>query len=131
MNVFSVGKAMAALCVLMLVSRGSLDLDEPVRVAGLGSRPQARRRSPCGEVLSHRAGLAAIWRELPEGSLYDWDQVTGALAEQEPWWTPGSGHGYHVHTFGFLAGEIVRRVSRRARSGRSCAARSPSSSVSR
>jgi CubicO group peptidase (beta-lactamase class C family) len=62
-------------------------------------------------VLSHQAGLAAIGRELPEGALYDWTRVTDALAEQRPWWTPGQGHGYHVHTFGFLAGEIVRRAS--------------------
>ena len=62
------------------------------------------------ELLSHRSGLAAIRRELPEGSLYDCAQVTRALAEQEPWWTPGSAHGYHVHTFGYLAGELVRRV---------------------
>ncbi len=43
--------------------------------------------------------------------MYDWAEVTEALAEQRPWWTPGAGHGYHVHTFGFLAGEIVRRVA--------------------
>jgi CubicO group peptidase (beta-lactamase class C family) len=110
-NVFSVGKALAGLCVLMLVSRGLLDFDEPVsrrwpEFAGAG-----KERITVREVLSHQAGLAAIGQDLPEGSLYDWDQVTGALAEQQPWWTPGVGHGYHVHTFGFLAGEIVRRVT--------------------
>jgi CubicO group peptidase (beta-lactamase class C family) len=110
-NVFSVGKAMAALCVLMLVSRGSLDLDEPVSRYWPEFAAAGKEGVSVREVLSHRAGLAAISRELPEGSLYDWAQVIQALAEQEPWWRPDSAHGYHVHTFGFLAGEIVRRVS--------------------
>ena len=110
-NAFSVGKALAGLCVLMLVSRGSLELDERVsrrwpRFAGAGKQEITVRH-----LLSHRAGLAAIGRDLPEGALYDWDVVTSALAEQQPWWTPGAGHGYHVHTFGFLVGELVRRAS--------------------
>jgi CubicO group peptidase (beta-lactamase class C family) len=110
-NVFSVGKAVAALCVLMLVSRGALELDEPVSRRWPEFAAAGKERITVREVLSHRAGLAAIARELPDGSLYDWAAVTDALAEQEPWWTPGTGHGYHVHTFGFLAGEIVRRVA--------------------
>jgi len=110
-NVFSVGKALAAVCVLALVSRGSLELDDPVSRHWPEFAAAGKEGVTVREVLSHRAGLAAISRDLPEGSLYDWAQVTQALAEQEPWWTPGTGHGYHVHTFGFLAGEIVRRVT--------------------
>ncbi len=110
-NVFSVGKALAALCVLMLVSRGSLELDEPVARRWPGFGVEGKEAITVGEVLSHRSGLAAIRRELPEGSLYDWAEVTRALAEQRPWWTPGTAHGYHVHTFGFLVGELVRRVA--------------------
>jgi CubicO group peptidase (beta-lactamase class C family) len=110
-NVFSVGKAMAALCVLLLVSRGSLDLDEAVSKRWPEFAAAGKESVSVREVLSHQAGLAAISHALPDGSLYDWEQVTQALAGQEPWWTPGSGHGYHVHTFGFLAGEIVHRVS--------------------
>jgi CubicO group peptidase (beta-lactamase class C family) len=110
-NVFSVGKAMAALCVLLLVSRGSLDLDEAVSRSWPEFAAAGKEDVTVRQVLSHRAGLAAISADLPDGSLYDWEQVTAALAQQEPWWAPGSGHGYHVHTFGFLAGEIVRRVS--------------------
>lgn len=109
-NVFSVGKAFAGLCVLMLVSRGLLDLDEPVSRRWPQFASAGKEAITVREVLSHQAGLAAIERQLPDGSLYDWEQVTEALAQQRPWWSPGSGHGYHVHTFGFLAGEIVRRV---------------------
>jgi CubicO group peptidase (beta-lactamase class C family) len=110
-NVFSVGKALAGLCLLMLVSRGLLELDEPVSRCWPEFAAAGKESISIRHVLSHQAGLAAIERELPEGALYDWNQVTEALAEQRPWWTPGRGHGYHVHTFGFLAGEIVRRVT--------------------
>lgn len=110
-NAFSVGKAFAALCVLMLASRGLLDLDDPVARYWPQFAAEGKEKITVRQILGHRAGLAAIERELPEGALYEWEEVTGALAEQRPWWTPGEGHGYHVHTFGFLAGEIVRRVA--------------------
>ncbi len=53
-------------------------------------------------------------KPLPQDALFDWAQMTTALAEQEPWWEPGTKHGYHAFTFGFLVGEVVRRVSGRS-----------------
>jgi CubicO group peptidase (beta-lactamase class C family) len=110
-NAFSVGKALAGLCVLVLASRGSLELDETVARYWPQFAAAGKEEVTVRQVLSHRAGLAAIECQLAEGALYEWAQVTGALAAQRPWWTPGQGHGYHVHTFGFLVGEIVRRVA--------------------
>ena len=110
-NVFSVGKAFAALCALMLVARGALELDEPVARVWPQFAAAGKEAVTVRQVLSHRAGLAAIAAPLPAGALYDSGQVIAALAAQEPWWVPGSAHGYHVHTFGFLVGEIVRRVA--------------------
>jgi len=110
-NVFSVGKALAGLCVLMLVSRGLLDLDEPVARRWPEFAAAGKEQITVRELLSHRAGLPAIGEQLPEGSLYEWDVVTEALARQQPWWAPGAGHGYHVHTYGFLVGELVRPVA--------------------
>ncbi len=110
-NAFSVGKAFAALCVLMLVSRGLVELDAPVARYWPEFAAEGKERVMVRHVLSHRAGLAAIEAGLPQGALYDWEVVTAALAQQRAWWTPGEAHGYHVHTFGFLAGEIVRRVA--------------------
>jgi CubicO group peptidase (beta-lactamase class C family) len=110
-NVFSVGKAIAALCLLTLVSRGQVALDAPVARYWPEFAAAGKDAVTVRMVLSHTAGLPAIARELPVGALYDWELVTSALAAQEPWWTPGAGHGYHVHTFGFLVGELVRRVS--------------------
>jgi CubicO group peptidase (beta-lactamase class C family) len=110
-NVFSVGKAVAGLCVLMAASRGLVELDEPVSRYWPQFAAGGKEEITVRHLLSHQSGVAAIGRELPQGALYDWSCVTDALAEQEPWWTPGSGHGYHVHTFGFLTGELVRRVT--------------------
>ncbi len=110
-NVFSVGKALAGLCVLMLASRGRLDLDERVVRYWPQFAAAGKDEITVRHLLSHQSGLAAIGPELPQRALYDWSAVTDALAEQEPWWTPGSAHGYHVHTFGFLTGELVRRVA--------------------
>ena len=110
-NVFSVGKAFAAACLLMLVSRERVELDQPVALHWPEFAAAGKETLTVRQLLSHRAGLAAIRRELPTGALYDWTTVTAALAGEEPWWAPGSAHGYHVHTFGFLVGELVRRVT--------------------
>jgi CubicO group peptidase (beta-lactamase class C family) len=107
-DVFSVGKAFAAICALRLVARGVLDLDAPVARYWPGF---AAGTATVADVLAHRAGLPAIAEPLPDGALYDPAAVAEALARQAPWWTPGTAHGYHVHTFGVLLGELVRRAS--------------------
>ncbi|HLH15051.1 MAG TPA: serine hydrolase domain-containing protein, partial [Solirubrobacteraceae bacterium] len=112
-NVFSVGKALVAVCALMLVSRGELALEEPVAERWPQFAAAGKERITLRDLLGHRAGLPAIARRLPDGALYDWSQMTDALAAQQPWWEPGTAHGYHVHTFGFLVGELVRRASGR------------------
>jgi CubicO group peptidase (beta-lactamase class C family) len=110
-NVFSVGKGMAALSLLILVERGQVDLDAPVARYWPEFAARGKRDVTVRMLLCHRAGLPAIRRPLPDLAMYDWDLMTSALAEEEPWWEPGRQHGYHVNTFGFLIGEIVRRVS--------------------
>ncbi len=64
-------------------------------------------------LLSHQAGLPAVRRRLPPGAMLDWRLMTGANAAERPWWEPGTAHGYHVNTFGFAVGEVLRRVSGR------------------
>lgn len=105
-DVFSVGKAMAALCVVGLASRGQVDLDAPVRRYW----PELTADATVAQLLSHQAGLPAVRETLHDTAMYDWSLMTSALAAQEPWWEPGTAHGYHVMTFGFLVGELVRRV---------------------
>ena len=63
------------------------------------------------QLLTHEAGLPAVRKELSPGSALNWRVFCAALAEQTPWWEPGSAHGYHTNTFGFLVGEVLRRVA--------------------
>ena len=110
-NVFSVGKAMAALSLLILVERGQVDLDAPAARYWPEFAARGKDGVTVRMLLGHRGGLPAIRHPLPSGAMYDWRLMTAALAEEDPWWEPGRLHGYHVNTFGFLIGEIVRRVS--------------------
>ena len=65
------------------------------------------------QLLSHRAGLPALHAPLPAEALYDWAQMTSALAAERPWWTPGETHGYSPITYGWLVGELLRRADGR------------------
>ena len=110
-DVFSVGKPMAAMCLLMLSERGKIDLDQPAALHWPALAAAGKEHVTARMILAHRAGLPAIRTPLPAGAMYDWDLICGELAAQEPWWEPGVTHGYHVNTYGFLVGELVRRVS--------------------
>lgn len=109
--VFSVGKAMAAVSLLLLVQRGAVQLDAPVSRYWPGFAGEGKREVTVRMVLAHRAGLPGIRAPLAPGAAYDWEEMASALAAEQPWWRPGVTHGYHVNTFGFLAGELVRRVT--------------------
>jgi CubicO group peptidase (beta-lactamase class C family) len=110
-NVYSTTKAMTALCAHQLAERGLLDIDAPVAEYWPEFAAAGKHKIPVRWLLTHQAGLCGIRAPLPRNSLYDWDRMCEALAMQEPWWTPGEGHGYHAFTFGFLVGEVVRRIS--------------------
>jgi CubicO group peptidase (beta-lactamase class C family) len=110
-NLYSTTKGMTAICAHRLVEQGKIDLDAPVAEYWPEFAQAGKQDLPVRYLLSHQAGLPAVRKPLPKGALFDWDVMTSALAEQEPWWEPGSKHGYHAMTFGFLVGEVVRRVS--------------------
>jgi CubicO group peptidase (beta-lactamase class C family) len=110
-HVWSCTKGATALCAHMLVSRGLLDLEAPV-VHYWPEFGQAGKESiPVKMLLNHESGVAAISEPIPPGGLYDWKFMVKALEKQEPFWKPGTAHGYHGFTFGWLVGEVVRRVS--------------------
>jgi CubicO group peptidase (beta-lactamase class C family) len=113
-NVWSVGKAITAIALLKLVDAGKVDLGAPV-ARYWPEFAQAGKESISVDILmSHRAGLPAVAKPLPAGyNLTNWAGMCDALAEQEPWWEPGTRFGYHTNTYGFLLGEIVRRVDGR------------------
>lgn len=110
-HVWSCTKAATALCAHILASRGELDLNAPVVRYWPEYGAEGKDATLVRHVLSHQAGLPAVTSALPAGAFYDWELVTSTLAAQKPLWEPGTRHGYHGLTFGFLVGEIVRRVT--------------------
>ncbi|HEY1830730.1 MAG TPA: serine hydrolase domain-containing protein [Acidimicrobiales bacterium] len=110
-NVFSVGKAVAATCVARLVGQGRLAYDQPVAQVWPEFAQSGKAAITVRQLLSHQAGLPALRPPMAPGSVFEWSRLCTALAEQAPWWPPGTAHGYHVNTFGFLVGELVRRVT--------------------
>jgi CubicO group peptidase (beta-lactamase class C family) len=110
-NVYSTTKGLMAVCAHQLVSTGKLDLDAPVAKYWPEFAQSGKQELPVRYLLSHRAGLPALSKPLPAEALFDWDIMCSALAEQQPWWRPGEKHGYHAMTFGFLVGELIRRIT--------------------
>ena len=107
--IFSSTKGATALCAHILASRGLLDLDAPV--AEYWREFAQARRDPVKMLLNHQAGLPALRGTLSRGAFYDWDFMVATLEKEEPFWQPGTRTGYHGFTFGWLVGEVVRRVS--------------------
>lgn len=110
-NVYSTTKGVAAICAHRLVDEGKLDLDAPVSRYWPEFAAQGKGEIPVRWLLSHRAGLPAVRKLLPADALYDDDAMAAALAAEAPWWEPGTTHGYHALTYGWLVGEVVRRAS--------------------
>ncbi|MFM8793429.1 MAG: serine hydrolase domain-containing protein [Acidimicrobiales bacterium] len=109
--VFSTTKGITALCVAMCVERGLLDYDAPVAGYWPEFAVQGKGNITVRELMSHRAGLYTVDGPITLEEALHWDTVTSRLATTAPLFPPGSTHGYHALTYGWLAGELVRRVS--------------------
>ena len=110
-NVYSCTKGLAALCVQQLIDRGKLEPEAPVARYWPEFERSGKGEVTLNTLLSHAAGLPAITRRLPAQAIYNQQLMASALADQAPHWMPGTAHGYHAQTFGFLLAEIVRRVA--------------------
>lgn len=110
-NVWSSTKTMAAMCLLMLADRGEIDFADPVSRYWPEFAASGKGAVTVAHVMSHQAGLSGLDAPVEGEAMYDWDWMTGKLAEQAPWWEPGSGSGYHALTQGYLQREILRRVT--------------------
>ena len=109
-NVYSVGKPVIALAVLLLVERGLIGLDDPVA----RHWPEFRSAATVRQALSHTAGLPVFPVPRDASAWADWDLLCADLAAATPEWPPGTVAAEHALTYGHLLGELVRRVDGRS-----------------
>ncbi|WP_395111350.1 serine hydrolase domain-containing protein [Actinomadura sp. SCN-SB] len=108
---FSCTKAVTATAALLLAERGAYDVDGPVTDWWPEYGAHGKEGTTAAHLLSHQSGLPAFARPVSAEEAADAPARAAELAAQEPEWTPGEAHGYHALTYGWLAGEIVRRLS--------------------
>jgi CubicO group peptidase (beta-lactamase class C family) len=110
-NVWSATKGVMALAVAMLVDEGRLSYTDPVARHWPEFAAGGKARITVAQILSHQSGLNGWAVPTSTQDLFDWALATSRLAAQAPFWPPGSAASYHALTHGFLAGEVVRRVT--------------------
>jgi len=112
--VFSCTKGATALCAHVLASRGKLDLDAPVAELWPEFAQKGKERVTTRMMLDHSAAVPVLRAKVKDTGPYEWEYMTRRLAEEEPFWVPGTRNGYHGLTFGWTVGEMVRRASGRS-----------------
>jgi CubicO group peptidase (beta-lactamase class C family) len=110
-NVFSTTKAFASLAVLMLVDRGLVNINDKVSKHWPEFGANGKEDIEVRHLLSHTSGVAGFDDPMEVKDLYDTRACVDRLTRQAPWWTPGTASGYHSLTFGYLLGELVRRIT--------------------
>src|SRR3984893_1377633 len=106
--IWSATKGLGTACLLHVLQEHKIDIERRVGEFWPEFAQAGKEKITFGQLLSHRAGLAALDRKV---DVLDYAGVIDALAKQEPNWPPGTAHGYHARTFGFLLDELVRRIS--------------------
>jgi CubicO group peptidase (beta-lactamase class C family) len=109
--IFSCTKGLMSILAARLVQEGRLDYDAPVSRYWPEFAAAGKQDTQVRHLLSHRAGLSAPREPLSTEDILDWDRMVDILGAQAPLWKPGSGYAYHAITHGWLAGELIRRVT--------------------
>jgi CubicO group peptidase (beta-lactamase class C family) len=111
--IFSTTKAVAALLIARLVDAGRLDYAQTVASVWPEFAAAGKAAITVEQAMSHQAGLSGFLEPMEPSAWYDWDAICAKLAAMTPLWPPGTASGYHPITFGYLAGEIFRRIDGR------------------
>ncbi|MEY2415464.1 MAG: hypothetical protein QOH53_798 [Ilumatobacteraceae bacterium] len=111
---FSTTKGIVAIAVAMCVQRGLIDYDEKVATYWPEFAAHGKGGATVAQLLSHQCGLIAPDGPVTMADALDWKTITAMLADTKPDWPIGTGHGYHALTFGWLAGELIRRTDGRS-----------------
>jgi CubicO group peptidase (beta-lactamase class C family) len=109
--IFSCSKGILAVSAYVLVQDGRLELDAPVARYWPEFAQHGKERITVRWLLSHRAGLPALDRDLTRREVLAWDPVIRAIEAQAPLWAPETAHSYHALTYGWLIGEVIRRIT--------------------
>lgn len=109
--IFSCSKGLLAVCAYLLVEDGVLELDAPVARYWPEFGQEGKEGITVRSLFSHRAGLSALDRDLMLADVVAWDPVIRAIEHQRPHWAPEAGYAYHALTYGWLAGEVIRRIT--------------------
>ena len=110
-NTYSITKGVMAVVVAKVVESGLLDYEDKVADHWPEFAAQGKQDITVAQLLSHQAGLCGVEVPLSVEDLYDWDKVSSLLAGQRPLWPPGEAAGYHAVTWGYLCGELLKRVT--------------------
>ena len=106
--IWSATKGLGSACLLHVLQEHKIDIERRVGEFWPEFAQAGKEKITLAQLLSHQAGLAALDRKV---DVLDYASVIDAIEKQEPNWPPGTAHGYHARTFGFLLGELVRRIS--------------------
>jgi CubicO group peptidase (beta-lactamase class C family) len=110
---FSVSKGVTATIAHLLAERGQLDYDAPIADVWPEFARNGKERITARHALTHTAGLAHLPIDLRPEDVIDWDRMCAILGDSTPAWEPGTKTGYHSFTFGWLVGELIRRIDGR------------------
>ena len=112
-SVYSGTKGLTSTCIHLLADRGEIDLNAPVAQYWPEFGQAGKQDITIAAVLGHRSGVIGPHTRMDWNQTDDWDLVCERLAASAPWWEPGTAQGYHMVSFGFILGEVVRRVTGR------------------
>jgi CubicO group peptidase (beta-lactamase class C family) len=108
--IWSATKGLGSACLLHVLQEHKIDIEQRVAEFWPEFAQAGKEKITLAQLLSHQAGLVALDEQV---DVLDYDAVIRALEKQAPLWPPGTAHGYHARTFGFLLDELVRRVTRK------------------
>ncbi len=106
--IWSATKGLGTACVLHVLEEHKIDIERRVTEFWPEFAQAGKENITLAQLLSHQAGLAALDRKA---DVLDYAGVISALEEQKPLWPPGTAHGYHARTFGYLLDELVKRIA--------------------
>ncbi|WP_433042451.1 serine hydrolase domain-containing protein [Dactylosporangium sp. CS-033363] len=107
----SVAKGVASTVLHVLAERGAIGYDTRIAEVWPEFAAHGKEKATVRHALTHSAGVPGLPGDLTPEDLTDWQKMTGIIADEKPWWEPGTATGYHAISYGYIIGEIVRRVT--------------------